>query len=533
MREARDRWVAVAAIAILGMLAAVIAFLVLDAQNNGIEKREESTQREVQRLANALDARVQQAYTQLASFYGTPGMWNLTPNDPSDAEKLVPLDPTSNTGSFLVDKDGIVVNGSLLRDRSVIGQRYTAEGLDVALRGEPTILGVRPGLTTTKPVTPVTTPIHAADGSLAGIHVIESIVSPESAFAAEVAQLRCPDNCSYTYVDETGTVTASSDAERMAEDAELPAGVLRPGFHRESGRVFAAANVPAARWRLVFEQPTRDFQGDLTGPVRNALFILLAAVVIAGTFGVVALLRRLRAAREEQRRLTEIAAARDEFTSIVSHELRTPVAGLLGFLQTTIDHWDEMSDSERRQAVSRAQLNADRLQQLTLEVLDSTGMESGQLGHELERADLRAIVEDAAETARHGLADRPITVHSDGAVAVDVDPARLRQVLANLIDNAAKSSPPDSPVELTVALVDGEAEVSVRDHGTGIAPEDRERIFDKFVRGRAGLTRGSGLGLYLARQIVHAHGGRIWVGDVDGPGALVVFRLPAVDDRGR
>jgi signal transduction histidine kinase len=83
-------------------------------------------------------------------------------------------------------------------------------------------------------------------------------------------------------------------------------------------------------------------------------------------------------------------------------------------------------------------------------------------------------------------------------------------------------------------MPDGEVEVSVRDHGTGIAPADRERIFDKFVRGRAGLTRGSGLGLYLARQIVDAHGGRIWVAEPDGPGALVVFRLPrAGDDRGR
>jgi len=210
------------------------------------------------------------------------------------------------------------------------------------------------------------------------------------------------------------------------------------------------------------------------------------------------------------------------------------VAGLLGFLQTTVDHWDEMNDGERRQAVTRAQLNADRLQQLTLEVLDSTGMESGEFRYDLERSDVRAIVEDAVDTARDVLAGRTITVSSAAhEIPVDVDPARLRQVLANLIDNAAKSSPPDSAVELTVGTVGGEAEVSVRDYGTGIAPEDRERIFDKFVRGRAGLTRGSGLGLYLARQIVQAHGGSIWVGDADGPGALVVFRLPVVDDRAR
>jgi signal transduction histidine kinase len=533
VRLGRDKWFAAGTIAVLAILAGVIAALVLDAQQAGIETREDFRRREVQQLADSLDTRIQEAYGSLAGLYGAPGTWRLVPGDPTDLERLKPADPSASAGALLLDTSGTIVNGSLLRDPGVIGRTYEADGIELALRGEPTILGVREGLTTTDQVIAIATPILAADGVLAGVHLLESAVSPDSAFAAEVAQLDSEDGGAYTYVDQAGMATASSEASRLGKDTEFPDDALRPGFHRIEGTVYASADVPSARWRLVFDQPRDDFEGDLTGPVRSALFVLLAAVVVAGSISVVALLRRLQNAREEQRRLLDIASAREEFTSIVSHELRTPVAGLLGFLQTTVDHWDEMTDAERRQAVGRAQQNADRLQQLTVDVLDTTGMESGQLDLDQEALDLGAVVEDAAATAREVHPGREVTVERDGEVVVDADAVRLRQVLANLVDNAAKSSPPGSPIELTVRSVDGSAEVAVRDHGTGIAADDRERVFEKFVRGRAGLTRGSGLGLYLSRQIVEAHGGTIWVADPEGPGALVVFRLPRANGRGR
>jgi signal transduction histidine kinase len=535
MRGARDRWIAAGVIAVLLVLAGVVTGLVLDAQRAGIATRRDFRLQEVQRLAAALDTRVSQAYTTFATTYGAPGIWHLTPGDPEDAARLVPSDAQSQTGQLLIDRRGTIVNGSLLRDPAVIGTPYRTEGLRIAMRGVPTILGLRTGLTTPDPVVGIATPIHAADGTLAGVHVYESIVSPDSAFAAEVAQLRAGDGATYTYVDPTGKVAASSDASLLGKPAGLPAVSTQPGFHRHNGRVYAVAEVPSARWRLVFSQSTHDFEGDLTGPVRSALLVLLLAVVIAGGLSVGALLRRLRAAREEQRRLTDIAAAREEFTSIVSHELRTPVAGLLGFLQTTVDHWEEMNDAERRQAVGRAQQNAGRLQQLTVDVLDSTGIESGQFRYELTSVDLGDLVQEAIAGMRevHGAHRFTVDLTGDDA-SVEGDATRLRQVLANLLDNAVKSSPPDTPVEVTVSAGAGEVEVGIRDHGTGIAPEDRERIFDKFVRGRAGLTRGSGLGLYLARQIVEAHGGRIRFVDAEGPGALVVFTLPSTGaDRAR
>jgi signal transduction histidine kinase len=524
--SARDRWVAAAAIAVLVVLAVAIVGLVLDAQRAGIDTREELRVEQVRQLANSMDTRVQQSYSGLATAVGLPGAWTMLPADPTDAAKLEPASPQATTGSLLVDRRGVLVNGSLLRDPSLVGTRYDRDGIDLVLDGEPTILAVGPGLTTTQPVLGVAVPVHAADGDLAGAYVFEVEATATSSFSQEVAQLRAGDTGTFSYVDENGMVAASSAEASLARKIDVGADGLRSGFHRLGSKVTATAEVPSARWRLVFQQSTDEFEGDLTGPVRSALLLLLLVAVVGGGVSIVALLRRLRAAREEQRRLAEISAAREEFTSVVSHELRTPVAGLLGFLQTTVDHWDEMHDDERRRAVGRAQQNAERLQHLTAEVLDTTTLESGQAQFRTEPLDLREAVTQAVETARDANAGRALELAVPGEpVPVEADPARIRQVVTNLLDNALKSSALDAPVTVTVEAGDV-ATVTVRDHGAGIEPDERDRVFEKFTRGRTGMTRGSGLGLYLAREIVDAHGGRIWVDETDGPGATVRFSLP-------
>jgi len=226
-----------------------------------------------------------------------------------------------------------------------------------------------------------------------------------------------------------------------------------------------------------------------------------------------------------------ISAAQEEFTSIVSHELRTPVAGLVGFLQTTLDHWEEMSSDERRRAIERAEQNALRLQQLTSEVLDATAIETSGTHLQTTTVDLRAVVREALDVTRDANPGRTIELEAPSqVVSVDVDAARIRQVVNNLLDNAIKSSPQDAPVEITIDVDGSEAAVTVRDFGSGIAVEDRERMFEKYIRGRVGSTRGTGLGLYIAREIIDASGGRIWIDEPDGPGASIVFSLPLDGD---
>ena len=111
-------------------------------------------------------------------------------------------------------------------------------------------------------------------------------------------------------------------------------------------------------------------------------------------------------------------------------------------------------------------------------------------------------------------------------VVVHGDPDRLQQVLANLLDNARKNAPPDTPIQVALSRVDGHARLVVEDEGGGVDPDQMERIFEKFVRGRDGSVTGTGLGLYISRRIVEAHGGRIWAESAPGEHTRFVVELP-------
>lgn len=526
--KTRDRATAAAVVVIVAVLAAGVMALVSTAERSGIETRQNLRSEQTRQLAGSMEARVQSTLASLGAVHGAPGTWEMQPGSPEDAARLAPTNPAATTGAVLVDDGGIVINGSLLRDPDTIGSRLTRPGLAAVLTGQPAILPVAEGLTTPGPTIAVAVPVRRRDGALAGAHLTEIEVAAGSAFNLEVAELRV-DEGSFSFIDENDVVVASSDDSMLAErlDADEVAD-LAPGFHRRAGEVSGVAEVPSAGWRLVFEQSEEAFQGDLTTPLRRALLLMLATGAVLCAVAVVALLRRLAAAREEQRRLAEIAEAREEFTSIVSHELRTPVAGLLGFLQTTIDHWEVMPDPERRRAVTRAFANARSLQALTSDVLDSASIESQTLTYRFEPLDLRALVEDAVAAVRDAAPERPINVDvPDAPVWVRGDALRLGQVLTNLLDNAAKSSPPESAVDVMVDAGDREVVVAVRDRGPGIAADERERVFEKFTRGRSGVSRGTGLGLYITRHIVEAHDGRIWVEPDDHPGATIRFTVPA------
>ena len=106
------------------------------------------------------------------------------------------------------------------------------------------------------------------------------------------------------------------------------------------------------------------------------------------------------------------------------------------------------------------------------------------------------------------------------------DADRIQQVLANLLDNARKNAPPEIPIEVALEQTDDVARLVVEDHGPGIDPDQLERIFDKFVRGRAGAVTGTGLGLYISRRIVDAHEGRIWAESSPGESTRFIVELP-------
>jgi signal transduction histidine kinase len=431
----------------------------------------------------------------------------------------------------LVNSEGTIVNGVLL-ERAKVGDRLMRPDLDRVLGANPrpAVLPVASGVTTAVPTTAIAYPLKNAAGQPSGAYVSETDVSADSAFSAILRELRSGRTGEFIFVDDRGTIAGSSDPNLQAVSV-TKLGLLpreKPGFRHEGGHVVAVADLPTIGWTAVFRQTTSEFEGGLTGPLRSALLLLAVAAVLGGGLAFFLLLRRLRAAREEQRRLAEINAVREEFMSIVSHELRTPVTGLLGFLQTTLDHWDSMSDDDRRNALSRASTNARRLHALTRDVLDTASIEAGELSYVFEVVDVNAEVAAAATAAQDLQPTRPISVATpDEQAWVRADPERIQQVLTNFLDNAAKNSSPESPIAVAVTVNRGEVEVAVTDRGAGIAAEELSRVFDKFVRGRATDTRGTGLGLYICKRIITAHGGRIWATSEQG-GTTMRFALAAV-----
>ena len=527
----RDRALIATAVVLVVAVATLVLTTVLKAANDGTRALKDLQLEQVRQLTRGMDSRIASTYTSLAGIANGP--WNVTRNDAADAAKLEgfqALNPKARTGFFLVDPKGTVTNGTLLRDKSVVGKPYPGPSIAKVLGGAPAILPVGEGLTTSLPVIVIAFPLRNAAQQVIGAMLIESDVSVDSAFNAEVAQLKRGRTGEFSFVDENGAVVASSNAAYLGKPLGEPLlGTGVTGLHEAHGQIVVIEQVQSAGWRTVFRQDVDEFQGVLTDPLYSALAYVVVAGVIAAGLVVVTLGRRLRRAREEQRRLEEISAVREEFISIVSHELRTPVAGMLGFLQTTLDHWDVMTEGERQRAIMRAMSSARRLHALTRDVLDTTSIEAEGMTYAYDDVDLREQVASSVDAERELRPDRVIELDlPDDAAWAHCDPDRIQQVLTNLLDNAIKSSPPLTPIEVGMRVTDTEVVVSVHDHGPGLSDAELTRVFDKFVRGRTSTPTGTGLGLYICRQLIEAHGGTITAERGEDGGALFAFRLPRV-----
>jgi PAS domain S-box-containing protein len=226
--------------------------------------------------------------------------------------------------------------------------------------------------------------------------------------------------------------------------------------------------------------------------------------------------------------------AREEFLHVAAHELRSPITGLRGYAQMVarqIDRPEGLDLIRLRSGLARIDEQSRRLTDLVERLLDVTRLAAGRLEIERQRIDLAAVARQATEMVRERYADRQFVLHARRRVPLDADPVRIAQVLVNLVDNAAKFSPAGAPVEVEVAVEDGAAQVTVRDHGSGVPEGARERIFGRFEQGHAERHYGGlGLGLYISRQLVDLHGGTLsHEAPADG-GARFVVRLPVAEE---
>mgnify|MGYP000374458018 CR=1 FL=1 len=220
-----------------------------------------------------------------------------------------------------------------------------------------------------------------------------------------------------------------------------------------------------------------------------------------------------------------------EFVSTVNHELRTPLTSISGSLALVRGGAAGEVPEKARFLIEIAHKNSERLIQLVNDILDIERLETGRMTFNLEDARLTALIEDAVSANSAYAAARKIKLEigETADVVTRVDTGRVLQVLANLLSNAAKFSPDGGTVEVTSRLIDGKVKVAVADHGTGVPPKYRDKVFERFWQIDATDSRakqGTGLGLPIAQAIVEHLGGEIGIETTPGGGATFWFTLP-------
>lgn len=306
-----------------------------------------------------------------------------------------------------------------------------------------------------------------------------------------------------------------------------------------------------AQW--AFEHRQKAGLGTSTLPGAKALYLPLIAA--AKTIGVVGLLpglttepftpeqihalesfanqtamalERAFLAEESQRALLKIEteALRNTLLSSVSHDLRTPLAAITGAGTTLLQNEKLLDAESRKELVQTIVEESEHLNRIIRNVLDMTRLESGAIKINREWQSLEEIVGAVTNRMTGQFQTHPLQISLPADLPlIPCDELLIEQVMRNLLENALKYSPEDTDITLSATVKDLEVLVTVADRGPGVPPEESERIFEKFVRGKQ-AGGGAGLGLAICQGIVAAHGGRIWVDNLSEGGCAFTFTLP-------
>ncbi|HLV61653.1 MAG TPA: ATP-binding protein [Fredinandcohnia sp.] len=234
---------------------------------------------------------------------------------------------------------------------------------------------------------------------------------------------------------------------------------------------------------------------------------------------------------QDMRPIKELEKLRQEWTSVVAHDLRQPTT-LIHTYASLLARSD--LDDKSREKVEHILTSTRQLERMVADLLDASLLESRHLKLEKEPTDIAALCASIGEKLLAKLGDRQFSLRVEGEpFLVDVDPTRIEQLVGNLVSNAVRYGYPESPIEMRLRFVSNEREVEfcITNRGEGIAPEQMTSLFERFSRGSR--ARGSvGLGLYIAKGIVEAHGGRIWAESEPGERTTFFFRLPAEAESG-
>ena len=304
-------------------------------------------------------------------------------------------------------------------------------------------------------------------------------------------------------------------AARASMDAAI---ALRPRLSPPPGlAVVRPLEDPQLPWRL--EAAPRD-AAALNRALRNrqTWFLGAMAVVLAALLSGVCLTARA------MRREWEFSHLQSDFVATVSHEFRSPLTGIRQ-LAELLDSGIVQADNRRREYYRLIVQESDRLTHLVENLLDFSRLEAGRKQYRMEAIDASAWLAETAAASRNARLSADIPA---GLPMLRGDPEALASAVANLVDNAFKYSPPDTPVRLAARSGSGKLSIAVTDRGPGIAPEEQARIFDRFYRGGGDLARqvkGAGIGLSLVKRIVEDHGGNVSVASRPGEGSTFTIDL--------
>ena len=339
---------------------------------------------------------------------------------------------------------------------------------------------------------------------------------------------------------------AASEAEALEPLAAEPPGVTLTAGERSVAQWVLLHGRPAGRGTPIMSggdddapvvcSPLRTF-GDVLAVValrpgagHRLNTEQLELLEVLGRHGAVAL-DRIRLADEARRAALRASAEalRSSLLSSVSHDLRTPLAAITG-AGTLLLEEEAIDPLLRRELTTTVVEEAERLERLVSNLLDMTRLDSGVVEPRREWVPVLEVVGSALARVERKLSGRPVaTAVPDALPLLSIDPVLVEQLLVNLLENAARHTPPGTAVSVSAAR-EGEAVViEVADRGPGLPPGEEEQVFERFHRAARPGVRGSGLGLAISRAIAQAHGGRLTGANRPGGGAAFRLSLPVLD----
>ena len=226
----------------------------------------------------------------------------------------------------------------------------------------------------------------------------------------------------------------------------------------------------------------------------------------------------------------DLARTRGDFVASVSHELRTPLTAILGYAELLEAHWNTMDEAARKEYVRRIVSSSNRQLRLVQDLLLVSRLDLQAFSLERKPTNLATQVEMAVREMEASYRGQQVVAIGPSGVFAYADPARVTQILVNLLDNAAKYSPEGSRIDVSWEAVRSEALVLVHDHGPGIPADGRAQLFTRFGRVSSSPIRkgrmGTGLGLHLGRQLARAMAGELDLRDTGPQGSTFCLRLP-------